>query len=237
MMSVVVKSDKPTSKYMIIVKGAPDRIFANSINLTKNDLEIAKLETQKMSQDALRSLAVAVKYIDELPKEYNPELLEKDLELIGVVGIIDPPRPEAKVAIHECIRAGIRPIMITGDHVDTASAIAKEIGILNPGQLAISGSELEKMSDKELAQNIEKYSVYARVSPNDKIRIVKAWKSHGKIVSMTGDGVNDAPSLKAADIGCAMGITGTDVAKNASDLILTDDNFSTIVKTDRKSVV
>lgn len=231
MMSVVVKSDKPTSKYMIIVKGAPDRIFANSINLTKNDLEIAKLETQKMSQDALRSLAVAVKYTDELPKEYNPELLEKDLELIGVVGIIDPPRPEAKVAIHECIRAGIRPIMITGDHVDTASAIAKEIGILNPGQLAISGSELEKMSDKELAQNIEKYSVYARVSPNDKIRIVKAWKSHGKIVSMTGDGVNDAPSLKAADIGCAMGITGTDVAKNASDLILTDDNFSTIVKT------
>lgn len=231
MMSVVVKSDKPTAKYMIIVKGAPDRIFANSINLSKHDLEIAKNETQKMSLDALRSLAVGVKYINELPKEYNPDLLEKDLELIGVVGIIDPPRPEAKVAIAECIKAGIRPIMITGDHVDTASAIAKEIGILNEGQLAISGSELEKMSDKELAKNIEKYSVYARVSPNDKIRIVKAWKSHGKIVSMTGDGVNDAPSLKAADIGCAMGITGTDVAKNASDLILTDDNFSTIVKT------
>lgn len=231
MMSVVVKSDKPTSKYMIIVKGAPDRIFANSVNITEHDLNIAKNETQKMSIEALRTLAVAVKYIDELPKEYNPDLLEKDLELVGVVGIIDPPRPEAKVAIHECIQAGIRPIMITGDHVDTASAIAKEIGILQPGHLAISGSDLEKMSDKELAKNIEKYSVYARVSPNDKIRIVKAWKSHGKIVSMTGDGVNDAPSLKAADIGCAMGITGTDVAKNASDLILTDDNFSTIVKT------
>ncbi len=231
MMSVVVKSDKPTANYMIIVKGAPDRIFANSINLSKYDLDIAKNETQKMSLDALRSLAVGVKYINELPKEYNPDLLEKDLEIIGVVGIIDPPRPEAKVAIAECIKAGIRPIMITGDHVDTASAIAKEIGILNEGQLAISGSELDKMSDNELAKNIEKYSVYARVSPNDKIRIVKAWKSHGKIVSMTGDGVNDAPSLKAADIGCAMGITGTDVAKNASDLILTDDNFSTIVKT------
>ena len=231
MMSVVVKSDKPTSNYMIIVKGAPDRIFANSINLTKNDLDIAKIKTQKMSLEALRTLAVGIKYIDELPTEYNPELLEKDLELVGVVGIIDPPRPEAKVAITECINAGIRPIMITGDHVDTASAIAKEIGILKEGQLAISGSDLEKMSDQELADNIEKYSVYARVSPNDKIRIVKAWKSHGKIVSMTGDGVNDAPSLKAADIGCAMGITGTDVAKNASDLILTDDNFSTIVKT------
>lgn len=231
MMSVVVKSDKPTFEYMVIVKGAPDRIFANSINLTKNDLDIAKVKTQKMSLDALRTLAVAVKYIDELPTEYNPDLLEKDLELVGVVGIIDPPRPEAKVAITECINAGIRPIMITGDHVDTASAIAKEIGILRDGQLAISGSDLEKMSDQELADNIEKYSVYARVSPNDKIRIVKAWKSHGKIVSMTGDGVNDAPSLKAADIGCAMGITGTDVAKNASDLILTDDNFSTIVKT------
>ena len=231
MMSVITKSDNSQYKYMIIVKGAPDRIFLRSVNLSKSDLDLIQNVTKDMSLNALRALAIGVKYTNTLPKNFTSDEIEKDLNLVGVVGIIDPPRPEVKLAIEECKKAGIRPIMITGDHVDTASAIAKELGILESGQLAISGSELEKMSDEQLAQNIEQYSVYARVSPNDKIRIVKAWKSHGKIVSMTGDGVNDAPSLKAADIGCAMGITGTDVAKNASDLILTDDSFTTIVKT------
>ena len=234
MMSVVVKSDKPEYKYMVITKGGPDRVFAVCTHNSESEIEAAKMYNNNMGEQALRVLAVAVKYMNEIPTELTSQTLESEMRLIGLYGIIDPPRPEAKVAVAECKKAGIRTIMITGDHKNTASAIARELGILEPGQEAISGQELEKMSDEEFQANIERYSVYARVSPNDKIRIVKAWKAKGKIVSMTGDGVNDAPSLKAADIGCAMGITGTDVAKNAAAMILMDDNFSTIVKAVKK---
>ena len=185
--------------------------------------------TDTMSADALRVLAVAYKEIDEIPEKPTSEELENGLIFMGLVGMIDPPRPEAKDAVAVCRRAGIKPVMITGDHVVTASAIAKELGILVEGDRAITGAELDAMNDDELDAQVESISVYARVSPENKIRIVKAWQRKGQVVSMTGDGVNDAPALKAADIGCAMGITGTDVAKGASDMTLTDDNFATIV--------
>ena len=182
-----------------------------------------------MSETALRVLAIGYKVISKIPQEILPETIEKDLIFMGLVGMIDPPREEAKQAVSLCIRAGIKPVMITGDHVVTAKAIASQIGIYKDGDKAITGSELDKMTDSELDQEIEHISVYARVSPENKIRIVRAWQRKGQVVSMTGDGVNDAPALKAADIGCAMGITGTDVAKGASDMTLTDDNFATIV--------
>lgn len=182
-----------------------------------------------MSSDALRVLAIAYKEIDTLPQEPSTENLECGLTLMGLVGMIDPPRPEVKDAVAVCRKAGIKPVMITGDHVVTAAAIARELGILQPGDKAITGAELDAMTDGQLDQEVEHISVYARVSPENKIRIVRAWQRKGQVVSMTGDGVNDAPALKAADIGCAMGITGTDVAKGATDMTLTDDNFSTIV--------
>ena len=213
-------------KTVVIVKGAFDVMAARCV---KGDLEAAREKNDEMSRQALRVLAVGYKVIPSLPEELTSEALENGLTLLGLVGMIDPPRPEAKAAVATCRKAGIKPVMITGDHVVTASAIAKELGILGPEDRAITGAELDAMGDKALDENVEHIAVYARVSPENKIRIVKAWQKKGQVVSMTGDGVNDAPALKAADIGCAMGITGTDVAKGAADMTLTDDNFATIV--------
>ena len=218
--------NKVGEKYLVIVKGAFDVMATRCI---AGDLDAARAAVEEMSADALRVLAVGYKYIDTVPAEPTSEELENGLTFLGLVGMIDPPRPEAKAAVAVCRKAGIKPIMITGDHVTTASAIAKELGILLEGDKAITGAQLDAMSDEELDKEVEGISVYARVSPENKIRIVKAWQKKGQVVSMTGDGVNDAPALKAADIGCAMGITGTDVAKGAADMTLTDDNFATIV--------
>ena len=218
--------NKIDDKIVVIVKGAFDVMASKCI---KGDIEKARQVTEEMSETALRVLAIGYKVISKIPQEILPETIEKDLIFMGLVGMIDPPREEAKQAVSICIRAGIKPVMITGDHVVTAKAIASQIGIYKDGDKAITGSELDKMTDSELDQEIEHISVYARVSPENKIRIVRAWQRKGQVVSMTGDGVNDAPALKAADIGCAMGITGTDVAKGASDMTLTDDNFATIV--------
>ena len=214
-------------KNIVIVKGAFDMM---AVRCVAGDLQKAKEMTERMSENALRVLAIAYKEIDSVPQNPTSEELENGLTFMGLVGMIDPPRPEAKVAVATCRRAGIKPIMITGDHVVTASAIARELGILVDGDRAITGAELDAMNDTELDAQVEQISVYARVSPENKIRIVKAWQRKGQVVSMTGDGVNDAPALKAADIGCAMGITGTDVAKGAADMTLTDDNFATIVE-------
>lgn len=213
-------------KNVVIVKGAFDMLAARCV---AGDLETAKRITEEMSENALRVLAIACKTVDTVPENPTSEELENGLTFLGLVGMIDPPRPECKVAVATCRRAGIKPVMITGDHVVTASAIARELGILEEGDMAITGAQLDAMNDDELDATVEKISVYARVSPENKIRIVKAWQRKGQVVSMTGDGVNDAPALKAADIGCAMGITGTDVAKGAADMTLTDDNFATIV--------
>ncbi len=213
-------------KNVVIVKGAFD-VMAN--RCIAGNLEKAKEINNSMSENALRVLAVGYKEIDTFPQNLIPEEIEKGLTFMGLVGMIDPPRPEAKDAVAVCIKAGIKPVMITGDHIVTASAIARELGILREGDRAITGAELDNMTDTELDNEVKNISVYARVSPENKIRIVKAWQRAGQVVSMTGDGVNDAPALKAADIGCAMGITGTDVAKGAADITLTDDNFATIV--------
>lgn len=223
LMSTVNRID---GKIVVIVKGAFDVMAKRCIS---GDLDAAKQMTESMSRDALRVLAIAYKEIDALPEQITSEELENGLHFMGLVGMIDPPRPEARQAVALCRRAGIKPVMITGDHVVTASAIAKELGILLDTDKAITGAELDAMSDEELDKQVENIAVYARVSPENKIRIVKAWQRKGQVVSMTGDGVNDAPALKAADIGCAMGITGTDVAKGAADMTLTDDNFATIV--------
>ncbi len=213
-------------KNIVIVKGAFDVLAGKCID---GDVEAGRKYSDQLSKEALRVLAVGYKEIDTIPATPTTEELESGLIFMGLLGMIDPPRPEAQKAVAECRRAGIKPVMITGDHVITASAIAKQLGILLDGDEAITGSELAKMSEEELKERVRSISVYARVSPEDKIRIVRAWQQQGEIVSMTGDGVNDAPALKAADIGCAMGITGTDVAKGAADMILTDDNFATIV--------
>ena len=223
LMSTVNRID---GKLVVITKGAFDMMAQRCVS---GNIEKAREMTNTMSADALRVLAVGYKVIDELPSEITTETLECDLTLVGLVAMIDPPRPEAKAAVAVCRKAGIKPVMITGDHVVTASAIARELGILQDGDLAITGAELDAMNDSELDAKVEHISVYARVSPENKIRIVKAWQRKDQVVSMTGDGVNDAPALKAADIGCAMGITGTDVAKGAADMTLTDDNFATIV--------
>ncbi len=218
--------NKISGKTIVIVKGAVDIIAERCIS---GDIQKAKEINAEMSSNALRVLGVAYKEIDTVPEKLVPEEVEKDLVFMGLVGMIDPPRPKAKAAVATCKQAGIKPIMITGDHVITATAIATQLGIYVEGDLAITGTELDEMSDEELDKKLSIISVYARVSPENKIRIVKAWQRKGQVVSMTGDGVNDAPALKAADIGCAMGITGTDVAKGSADMILTDDNFTTIV--------
>lgn len=210
----------------VIVKGAFDMLAERC---SSGNVELGKQVNSEMSNKALRVIAVAYKEIDEIPDDISSDNLENGLHFLGLIGMIDPPREEVKEAVKLCKQAGITPIMITGDHIATASAIAKELGILNDDDRAITGIELDNMSDKELDANLEHIRVYARVSPANKIRIVKAWQRKGKSVAMTGDGVNDAPALKAADIGCAMGITGTDVAKGAADMVLVDDNFATIV--------
>ncbi|MCD7753096.1 MAG: calcium-translocating P-type ATPase, PMCA-type [Clostridiales bacterium] len=213
-------------KIVAIVKGAFDGIAPLCV---RGDVATAHRVNQEMSASALRVLAVAYKELDEVPAQPTEKALENDLTFLGLVGMIDPPRPEVREAVKTCRQAGIRPVMITGDHVVTASAIAKDLGILEEGDLAITGAQLDAMTDSQLDRQVERTAVYARVSPENKIRIVKAWQRKGQVVAMTGDGVNDAPALKAADIGCAMGITGTDVAKGAADMTLTDDNFTTIV--------
>lgn len=225
-------------KNIVIVKGAFDVLASRC---AAGDLETARSINDSMSRDALRVLAIAYKELTSAVREpgsgeiagslkhLSSDDLECGLTFLGLVGMIDPPRPEAKTAVAVCKKAGIIPVMITGDHVVTASAIAGELGILTEKDKAITGTELDAMSDAKLDAQVEQIRVYARVSPENKIRIVKAWQRRGQIVSMTGDGVNDAPALKAADIGCAMGITGTDVAKGAADMTLTDDNFATIV--------
>lgn len=226
LMTVINKID---NKDLVIVKGAPDVLLARCKNV-KNDL--ASIINNNWSNQSIRVLAIAVKDFDGKSTEnLNPNTIEKDLTFLGLIGMIDPPRDEVKNSIFECISAGIKPVMITGDHLNTAVAIAKNLGIIsNDNQLAITGATLDTLSDEYLNANIENYSVFARVSPENKIRIVKAWQSRDQVVAMTGDGVNDAPALQAADIGCAMGITGTDVSKGAADMILTDDNFATIVE-------
>ena len=213
-------------KTIAIVKGAFDVMASKCV---QGNIETARKINDQMSANALRVLAIAYKELEQVPANPTPEELENDLIFLGLVGMIDPPRPEVKVAVATCRQAGIKPVMITGDHVVTASAIAEELGILTEEDKAITGTELDAMSEEQLDQEVEHIAVYARVSPENKIRIVKAWQRKEQVVAMTGDGVNDAPALKAADIGCAMGITGTDVAKGAADMTLTDDNFATIV--------
>ena len=222
LMTTVIKVNE---KYIAITKGAPDRVISLSTN--KNDIKEKALNANsEMANAALRVLALAVKEFDKLP---NSEDLEHDLDFVGLVGMIDPARPEVKEAIKVATKAGIKTVMITGDHIVTACAIAKELGILKDGDRAITSQELEQLSDEYLEEHIHEFSVFARVAPKDKVRIVEAWQKNDAICAMTGDGVNDAPALKKAEIGCAMGITGTDVSKEAADMILTDDNFSTIV--------
>ena len=222
LMTTVIK-DK--DKYIAITKGATDKLIYISNN-KKDDLLLAITYNGYMADEALRVLSLGIKVFDTLPKE---EDLEKDITFLGMVGMIDPARIEVKDAIQVATKAGIKTVMITGDHILTAKAIAKDLNILKEGDLAIDSRELNKLSDEYLAEHIHEYSVFARVAPKDKVRIVEAWQKNDAVVSMTGDGVNDAPALKKADIGCAMGITGTDVSKETADVILTDDNFATIV--------
>jgi len=226
MMTVVLK--KPDGKYLVLTKGAFDRIPF----IKKDHNHIHELDEvhNAFAEDALRVITLASKEIDELPPKDKLESVETNLNFEGFIGIIDPPRPEVAAAIARAKYAGIRTVMITGDHAATATAIARELGIIAAKEGVITGSELAKLTDDELFESVEFYSVYARVTPEDKIRIVSAWQRNGAVVSMTGDGVNDAPALKAADVGVAMGITGTDVSKGASDMVLTDDNFTTIVE-------
>ena len=230
--------NKVGEKYIVYTKGGIDELLKRCSSYEiggqiyeelENYVNKIRQENEKMAKEALRVLGCAYKEIDHIPTKEEMQNIENDLTFIGMVGMIDPAREEAKKAVEKCKTAGIKTVMITGDHKITATAIAKKLGILENEDEAITGLELEQMTDEELEKNVRKYSVYARVSPEHKVRIVKAWQKNGEIVAMTGDGVNDSPALKTADIGCAMGIVGTDVAKEAADVILTDDNFATIV--------
>lgn len=232
--------EQEDGRYLVAVKGAPDVLLGRASKVLLNGQEVPMTEEEKqkilfnntdMAKQALRVLGMAYKYVDAVPENLESEIVENDLVFAGLVGMIDPERAEAADAVRVAKEAGIRPIMITGDHRDTAEAIAGRLGIIKPGDDAavLTGAELNKMSDEEFAQKVTHYSVYARVSPEHKVRIVKAWQHEGKVVAMTGDGVNDAPALKQADIGVGMGITGTEVSKGASDMVLADDNFATIV--------
>lgn len=235
MMSTIHQTENGFVQY---TKGAPDIVLSRCVSFYENGKQLPLTDEKRaeiaqsnkdMADKALRVLCVAMRVYDVKPESDEADALEKDLCYIGLTGMIDPVRPEVLDAIKECRDAGIRPIMITGDHKDTAVAIAKELGIIEDASGAITGAELDKISDEDFETAIEKYSVYARVQPEHKVRIVKMWKHKGKITAMTGDGVNDAPSIKNADIGVGMGITGTDVTKNVADMVLADDNFATIV--------
>ena len=235
MMSVVVENGGHIVQF---TKGAPDEVLKHCTHYLENGEELPMTEkvrekilaeNKRMADKALRVLCAAKKEHKEKPANTEPAELENDLCYIGLSGMIDPIRPEVKAAIAECREAGIRPVMITGDHKDTAVAIAKELGIITDASQAITGAELDDISDEDFAERVNDYSVYARVQPEHKVRIVKAWRALGKVTAMTGDGVNDAPSIKNADIGVGMGITGTDVTKNVADMVLADDNFATIV--------
>ena len=229
---------KVGDKYLVYTKGGVDELLKRCKGYefegnVKYDLDsyTAQItqQNEQMAQNALRVLAMAYKDLDHMPSKEEMKEIESDLIYVGMVGMIDPPREEVKLAVEKCKSAGIKTVMITGDHKITATAIAKALGIMEDGDEAITGAELEEMTDEQLIERVKRIAVYARVSPEHKVRIVKAWQANGEIVAMTGDGVNDAPALKTSDIGCAMGIVGTDVSKEAADVILTDDNFSTIV--------
>ena len=238
LMSTVHPLPGQPGRYRVMVKGAPDVLLSRCTHILAGaavpltaalgrDVEAANAS---MAEQALRVLACGYKDIESLPEPSGSAQLETGLTFVGLVGMIDPPRLEVRDAVAQCYAAGIRPVMITGDHKLTAVAIARELDIFRSGDLAITGEDLDFMPQELLEQDVDKFAVYARVSPEHKMRIVKAWQKKGMVVAMTGDGVNDAPALKVADIGCAMGVTGTDVAKGAADMILTDDNFATIVK-------
>ena len=226
MMTTIHKID---NGYRIITKGAPD-VLLNRCNLSNEKKNKMLLENDNMAKRALRVIAIAYKDVNTLPLKLESNFIENGLNFVGLIGMIDPPREGVKEAVETCKKAGIKTVMITGDHIITAKAIAKELNILSKYDKAITGQELDKMPQEKLEKEIKDYSVFARVTPEHKVRIVKAWQKTGAVVAMTGDGVNDSPALKRADIGIAMGKNGTDVAKNASDMILTDDNFVTIVK-------
>lgn len=235
MMSTVHKTE---NGYVQYTKGGPDVVLSRCtyylengkvLPMTDEKRALVMAENKAMADKALRVLACAMRDHAEKPKSNAPEDLERDLIFVGLTGMIDPVRPEVKAAIEECRSAGIRAVMITGDHKDTAVAIAKELGVISDASQAITGAELDKISDEELVETVRNYGVYARVQPEHKTRIVNAWKAAGAVTAMTGDGVNDAPSIKSADIGVGMGITGTDVTKNVADMVLADDNFATIV--------
>ena len=219
-------------------KGAPDEVLQRCTTIWENgqaqpldDQKRAAIlkDNQTLANQALRVLAAAKRDWPTKPSDHTPEALEQELCWVGLVGMMDPVRPEVQTAIAKCCEAGIRPVMITGDHIDTAVAIGKQLGIIDSADKAITGAELDHLTDEEMAEAVERYSVYARVQPEHKVRIVNAWKAKGAVTAMTGDGVNDAPSIKSADIGIGMGITGTDVTKNVADMVLADDNFATIV--------